>query len=134
MHMLPDLETWNKLCDLGIKQWIKEKKSSGQIKSIGFSFHGIKDEFIKILDSYDWDFCQIQYNYVDENNQAGKAGLLKAYEKGIPVIIMEPLLGGRLADSIPKKFLTFLINMIQRRVLSNGHYNGYGIIKNQLLY
>lgn len=61
------------------------------------------DEFLALLDAYDWDFCQIQYNYVNTHYQAGTAGLLKAAEKGIPVIVMEPLLGGKLANGLPSK-------------------------------
>jgi len=101
MHMLTDLNSWEKLCNWDIKKWIEEKKAKGQIKNIGFSFHGTQEEFLKILDAYDWDFCQIQYNYSDENYQAGVTGLKKAAEKGIPVIIMEPLLGGKLANGLP---------------------------------
>ena len=103
MHNLGDTITWKTLCELGIEKWIKEKKESGQIKNIGFSFHGIHHEFIKLLDIYDWDFCQIQYNYINVNYQAGVVGLKKAAEKGLPVIIMEPLLGGKLANGLPKK-------------------------------
>jgi len=103
MHNLPDADLWNSLCKLGITQWIEEKKKAGQIKNIGFSFHGIHNEFIKLLDVYDWDFCQIQYNYIDVHFQAGMEGLKKAAAKGLPVIIMEPLLGGKLATGLPKK-------------------------------
>lgn len=102
MHMLTDIDTWNRLCSLGIKEWIAEKLENGQIRSIGFSYHGNSDMFLKLVDAYPWDFCQIQYNYMDENSQAGKRGLQYAYEKGLPVIIMEPLRGGRLADLLPK--------------------------------
>ena len=103
MHMLTDIASWNRLVDLGIKDWIKEKKESGAIRQIGFSYHGNSDMFCKIIDSYDWDICLIQYNYLDENSQAGKTGLKHAHEKGIPVNIMEPLRGGRLVNSLPKK-------------------------------
>ena len=81
---------WQKLKDIGNLDWIKEKKDRGQVRNIGFSYHGNSDNFIKILDDYDWDFCQIQYNYLDENTQAGAVGLKAAAEKGIPVVIMEP--------------------------------------------
>ncbi len=101
MHMLTDIEAWNKLCEVGIRDWIEEKKASGQIRQIGFSFHGNTDLFLKILDAYDWDFCQIQYNYMDEVSQAGRIGLQAAAAKGIPVIIMEPLRGGKLVDLLP---------------------------------
>lgn len=103
MHMLNDIKSWERLKSLGIEEWIKEKKASGQIKQIGFSYHGNSDMFCKILDSYDWDFCQIQYNYLDEHSQAGRTGLNRAAEKGIPVIIMEPLRGGRLVNNLPEK-------------------------------
>ena len=102
MHMLTDVASWEKLCKLGIKDWIAEKKASGQIRNIGFSFHGNTEMFLQILDAYDWDFCQIQYNYMDETSQAGKKGLLAANEKGIPVIIMEPLRGGKLVNLLPE--------------------------------
>ena len=103
MHNLGDVHTWQTLCELGIEKWIEEKKEAGQIKNIGFSFHGIHDEFLKLLEVYDWDFCQIQYNYLNTNYQAGVAGLKKAADKGLPVIIMEPLLGGKLATGLPAK-------------------------------
>ena len=97
MHMLTDDMTWQRLCDLGIREWLEEKKQAGQIRQVGFSYHGNTDTFLRILEAYDWDFCQIQYNYMDETSQAGRAGLMAANEKGIPVIIMEPLRGGKLA-------------------------------------
>ena len=66
-------------------------------------YHGSSEMFIKILNAYNWDFTQIQYNYLDENSQAGVRGLTAAAGKGIPVIIMEPLRGGRLVNGIPEK-------------------------------
>ena len=101
MHMLTDTKTWQRLEGLGIVQWLAEKKASGQIRQVGFSYHGNSDMFCKLLDIYDWDFCQIQYNYLDENSQAGATGLHRAAEKGLPVIIMEPLRGGRLTHALP---------------------------------
>lgn len=103
MHMLPDINIWNKLIGLGVLDWIKEKKESGQIKHIGFSYHGNTMSFLELLDAYEWEFCQIQYNYMDEFSQAGRKGLMAAAEKKIPVIIMEPLRGGGLANHLPKK-------------------------------
>ena len=103
MHMLTDLQAWENLKKAGIEEWIEEKKRSGQIRNIGFSFHGNTAMFLKILDAYDWDFCQIQYNYMDEVSQAGREGLHAAAAKGIPVIIMEPLRGGRLVNLLPEK-------------------------------
>ncbi len=101
MHMLTDLAQWNRLKDMGILEWIAEKKKSGAIRYIGFSYHGNSENFLKILEDYDWDFCQIQYNYLDENTQAGVTGLKAAAAKGIPVIIMEPLRGGKLVNLLP---------------------------------
>ncbi len=103
MHMLSDFASWQRLKDLGVAAWIEAKKAAGAIRRIGFSYHGGTDGFLRILDDYDWDFCQIQYNYVDERGQAGVDGLKRAAEKGIAVVIMEPLRGGRLADQIPEK-------------------------------
>lgn len=103
MHMLADIKSWDKLKALGIEEWIKNKKENGKIKQIGFSYHGNSDMFCKLIDCHDWDFCQIQYNYLDENSQAGRTGLNYAASKGIPVVIMEPLRGGRLANNLPEK-------------------------------
>lgn len=103
MHMLTDIAAWEKLCRLGIKEWIRRRKEEGSIRSIGFSFHGNTDMFLQILDAYDWDFCQIQYNYMDEHSQAGRRGLQAAAGKGIPVVIMEPLRGGKLVDLLPEE-------------------------------
>ncbi len=103
MHMLTDIASWNKLKELGIEDWIAQKKKEGSIKNLGFSFHGNTEMFIELLNAYDWDFCQIQYNYMDEVSQAGRKGLQAAAEKGIPVIIMEPLRGGKLVDLLPDK-------------------------------
>lgn len=103
MHMMTDYANWENLLNNGIVDWIKRKKEEGSIKQVGFSFHGNTEMFLKILNAYDWDFCQIQYNYVDEHTQAGREGLMKAYEKGIPVIIMEPLRGGKLVNLLPDK-------------------------------
>ena len=102
MHMFTDRMEWDKLKSLGIEDWIRSKKGDGSIRNIGFSFHGDTDTFLDILNAYDWDFCQIQYNYLDETSQAGRRGLEAAYAKGIPVIIMEPLRGGKLVK-LPEK-------------------------------
>ena len=103
MHMLTDLKTWERLKELGIEEWLQEKKDKKQIRQVGFSYHGNSDMFCKLIDSYDWDICLIQYNYLDENSQAGKTGLHYAASKGIPVNIMEPLRGGRLVNQLPDK-------------------------------
>lgn len=101
MHHLTDVAMWEKLKAVGIEEWIDEKKKSGVIRNIGFSYHGNTDNFLKILNDYDWDFCQIQYNYLDEDTQAGVDGLKAAADKGIPVVIMEPLRGGKLVNMLP---------------------------------
>jgi len=103
MHMLSDIATWNRLCDLGIKEWLADKKKSGAIRQIGFSYHGNSDMFCRLVDAYDWEFCQIQYNYMDEHTQAGRRGLNHAHEKGLPIVIMEPLRGGRLVNNLPEE-------------------------------
>ena len=102
MHMLNDANSWQRLCDLGIREWVAKKKAAGQIRNIGFSFHGGTLQFKALVDAFDWDFCQIQFNYMDERSQAGIDGLDYAHEKGLPVIIMEPLRGGRLANGLPQ--------------------------------
>ena len=103
MHMLTDVESWRKLEACGVREWLAAKREAGQIRQVGFSFHGNTAMFLKLLDVYDWDFCQIQYNYMDETSQAGRAGLQAAAERGLPVIIMEPLRGGKLVDLLPEK-------------------------------
>lgn len=103
MHHMTAMNQWDKLEKLGVKEWIAQKKASGQIRNIGFSYHGNTEDFIGILDAYDWDFCQIQYNYMDEHSQAGLRGLKHAASKGIPVVIMEPLRGGKLVNLLPDK-------------------------------
>lgn len=107
MHMFTDYSEWEHLLTLGIVDWIEGKKKSGQIRQIGFSYHGDTEMFVKILDAYDWDFCQIQYNYLDENSQAGRKGLQEAAKRGIPVVIMEPLRGGKLVN-LPEKAKRYL--------------------------
>ena len=103
MHMLTDTDTWERLKAMGIEEWIAEKKASGAIRQLGFSYHGNSDMFCKLLDAWDWDFCQIQYNYMDEHSQAGRRGLNHANGKGIPVVIMEPLRGGKLVSRLPEE-------------------------------
>ena len=103
MHHVTDIAMWEKLKAVGILDWIKQKKESGAIRNVGFSYHGNTENFLKVLNDYDWDICQIQYNYLDEVTQAGRDGLKAAYEKGIPVVIMEPLRGGKLVNMLPEE-------------------------------
>lgn len=103
MHMLSNVGEWERVCNLGILDFIDRKKKNGQIRNLGFSYHGGLREFKDLIDIYDWDFCMIQFNYLDENNQAGKSGLEYAASKGLPVMIMEPLRGGKLVNKLPKE-------------------------------
>lgn len=105
LHMLSDMAGFEKMKALGVMDWLEDLKRQGVIKNLGFSFHGSKTAFEQLITAYPWDFCQIQYNYLDVNNQAGKSGLQLAHSLGIPVIIMEPLRGGRLAERLPKEVL-----------------------------
>lgn len=96
-----DLVMWNRLVDLGIMDFLDEAKKKGLILNAGFSYHGPNEGFNDIVDAYDWEFCQIQYNYLDEYTQAGKAGLEYAASKDLAVMIMEPLRGGTLTRNMP---------------------------------
>lgn len=101
MHMLNDNGAWERLCHLGVVDWLAEKRRQGAIGQVGFSYHGSTEPFCKLLDAWDWDFCQIQYNYLDKHTQAGERGLQYANSKGLPVVIMEPLRGGKLVYGLP---------------------------------
>ena len=102
LHHMTDVAMWESLKKAEIIDWIAGKKESGAIKNIGFSYHGNTENFLKILNDYDWDFCQIQYNYLDEVAQAGREGLMAAAQKGMAVMIMEPLRGGKLVNMLPQ--------------------------------
>lgn len=98
-----DEHIWKRVLKFDTLEFIKKKQAQGKVKNIGFSFHGETPEFFKeVLDYYDWDFCQIQLNYMDTEIQAGIKGLHYAGEKGIPVVVMEPLKGGKLTDVLPE--------------------------------
>ncbi len=91
--------TFEKMKSLGVFDFLDKAKAAGKIRYAGFSFHDDCDTFCEIIDSYDWDMCQIQLNFMDPSYQAGLRGLRYAGEKGIPVMIMEGLLGGKLANA-----------------------------------
>jgi predicted aldo/keto reductase-like oxidoreductase len=88
--------SWPKVRDLGVLQWAEKKMAAGQFDYLGFSFHDELDVFKEIVDAYDWTFCQIQYNYMDIETQAGRNGVEYAANKGLAVVVMEPLRGGKL--------------------------------------
>jgi len=102
LHSL-NQDLWDKIKSLNAIDWLENKVDEGKIDHFGFSFHDEYPVFKKIVDDYDnWTFCQIQYNYVDDDFQAGIKGLEYAYSKGIAVVIMEPIAGGKLALNPPK--------------------------------
>jgi len=92
---------WNRMAGLGVADFLDRAIGEGRIGSAGFSFHGAPEDFAPIVDAFPWTFCQIQYNYLDEEMQAGTAGLEYASARGLGVIVMEPLRGGNLARPAP---------------------------------
>jgi predicted aldo/keto reductase-like oxidoreductase len=114
LHGLNDGQ-WKKLQDLGVLGFLDAAKAAGKIRNAGFSFHGDRRTFKEIIDSYDWVFCQIQYNFLDEMNQAGTEGLLYASSKNIAVMVMEPLRGGMLAGKLPKEVEQIYRNATPKR-------------------
>ena len=93
--------TWEDLMRREVLGFLENAKQSGKILNAGFSWHGTAESFPSVVDSWNWDFCQIQYNILDERRQAGTAGLEYAASKGLGLVIMEPLRGGKLASKIP---------------------------------
>ncbi len=96
LHAL-SIKSWPNMVSLDYKSFLEKARKDGKIKYIGFSFHDSLDLFKEITDDYNWDFCQIQLNYMDDNYQSGVEGMKYAHDKGMGVIIMEPLRGGMLA-------------------------------------
>lgn len=100
---------WETLRRLDVLDFLDDALADGRIRYAGFSFHDELALFKDIVDSYDWTFCQIQYNFMDELNQAGTEGLRYAAERGLGIVVMEPLRGGMLTKDIPS------INRIWRK-------------------
>ena len=107
--------SWEKLRGLGVIDFMDRIQSDGRVRNMGFSFHGTQDDFFKIIDGYDWAFCQIQYNLFDEHFQAGIEGINYAAEKRIGVIAMEPLRGGQLVGKVPAEVESLWDNAPMRR-------------------
>jgi hypothetical protein len=100
-YLLHNLQAafWPRVRDLGVLDWLERIKADGRVGGVGFSYHDSFELFREIVDAYDgWALCQIQYNFVNERVQAGTRGLCYAAEKGLAVAVMEPLLGGCLAN------------------------------------
>jgi predicted aldo/keto reductase-like oxidoreductase len=110
-----DAQSWKKLAGLGVLEFLDSAKASGKIVNAGFSFHGDRKTFQEIIDAYPWVFCQIQYNFLDEHNQAGTEGLRYAASKDIAVMVMEPLRGGMLAGKIPPEAAEVYANAEPKR-------------------
>jgi predicted aldo/keto reductase-like oxidoreductase len=100
LHAL-NQENWEKMKALRVLEFLESAKRDGRIAHTGFSFHGDIDTFREIIDAYDWSLCQIQYNFLDENSQAGTEGLKYAAAKDLGVVVMEPLRGGHIAGKVP---------------------------------
>ena len=96
-------ELWEMMLSLGAIDFMDKLRAEGKIRHMGFSFHASTNEFKRIVDSYNWDFAQVQFNFLDENFQAGIEGIRYAHEKGLGIIIMEPLRGGSITNKIPKE-------------------------------
>lgn len=101
VHSLDGIN-WQRMRDLGVLSFLDAAKEDGRIVNTGFSFHGDLPSFKEIIDAYDWDACLIQYNYLDERNQAGTEGMRYAAGKGVGIMVMEPLRGGNLARRPPR--------------------------------
>ena len=122
-YLLHGLEhkRWQLLKKLNVLEWGDRQIADGKINHLGFSFHDEYSVFKEIVDSYEWTLCQIQYNYMDAKYQAGTKGLKYAASKGLAVVVMEPIAGGRLAINPPEE-----IQKAARELLLNGLSNGCG--------
>lgn len=114
LHAL-NRDNWHRSRKFKALEFLSEAKATGRIRYAGFSFHDDVAVFKKIVDSYPWDFCQIQFNYMDENYQAGLEGLKYAADHGLGVMIMEPLRGGRLVRNVPEEIQDLFSKAPQKR-------------------
>jgi len=103
---------WQKLVGLGLFDFLLRAKEKGKVQHLGFSFHDDYDQFVTIVDSFPWEFCQIQYNYLDEKFQAGTKGLRYAHQKGLGIAIMEPLRGGTLVKGLLPEVKELIANAL----------------------
>ena len=115
IHNVISYDDMKKLVDLGLYDFIEENKKSGKIINMGFSYHGSYADFEKIVNEYNWDVCLLQYNYLDNNMQAGIKGIKLANENDMAVVIMEPLKGGLLAGTMPVEVEKLIENSQTKR-------------------
>ena len=108
-------QVWPKMLQLKVFEFLNQMQADGRVRHVGFSFHDDVKIFREIVDSYDWELCQIQYNFFDENYQAGREGLIYASSKGLGIVVMEPLRGGRLTDRIPAEVQTIWESAEEKR-------------------
>ncbi len=115
LHALGEKQ-WHIMRDMGVLDWAERALGDGHIRHLGFSFHDTYAAFQEIVDAYDaWTFCQIQYNYMDIDYQAGTRGLKYAADKGLAVVVMEPLRGGQLAQTPPEAVARLWATAAQQR-------------------
>ncbi len=118
-HALSE-QRWKTVKDHHLISEMEKAKTMGKIKHFGFSFHDSITLFKEIIDAYNWDVCQIQYNYLDQEYQAGKEGLQYATAKDVAVIIMEPLRGGKLTQSSPELDMILDNALVHRKLADWG--------------
>ncbi len=107
--------SWDRLAALGVADFLDQAAADGRIGNAGFSFHGVAEDFKRIVDAYPWVFCLIQYNYLDQENQAGTAGLKYAASRGLGVMVMEPLRGGNISRPAPPPAIQEIWDLAETR-------------------